>query len=230
MASKTAQVRASGLTQAEEIVAEEMKKIDVDPATEDPGEERTIKFRTPGFSRMRVEWRGDDLVIVRQVQNVVEDRLIHAFRDAYALLHELYDLVRTPEIVNGQIVKDRHGFTIWKRNPITGSFEEDWSKLTVKEKENLLFGLTTRIFGWEQRAAELWSEAMLAKAQYEERFSIAYDEPKVGTIDDRIAVGKKDAAEERYFAILMATLSRRADALVRSLSLLGQRVKDTLPS
>jgi hypothetical protein len=226
-----AKERASGKTGAEEEAERAVEDAFANPAEEDPGEERTIRFRTPGFSRMRVEWRGEDAIIVNTQKTVVEDRLIRMFPDAYALLNEVYDVVRTPEVdEHGQIRRDRHGFVIWRRHPATGSFEEDWSRLGKQERENFLFTITTRIFEWEQRAAEVWQESMLAKAQYEERFSIAFDEGMSGTVDDRTARGKKDAADERYFAILVATLSRRADALVRSMNLLGQRLKDTLPA
>lgn len=221
-------VRASGLTQTEEVTREVMDKAMEEPAAEDPGEEREIVFRTPGFSRIRTEWRGDDALIVQRVQGAVEEKLIHGFPDAYALMNEVYDLVRTPELDGGgNPRKDRYGFIIWARTP-TGSYDEDWSRLTRAQRETFMFEITTRIFGWEQQAVMLWTEAMLAKAQFEERFSIAYDLPMSGTIEDRTAAGKMDAADERYFAIYCAALSRGADSIVNSLKLLGQRLKDTM--
>jgi hypothetical protein len=84
------------------------------------------------------------------------------------------------------------------------------------------------MFGWEQRAADAWGEAMFAKAQWEERFAIDYDAPFTGTIEDRTAKGNIGAREERYFAIFLSLYSRKADAVVRSLALLGQRLKDSM--
>lgn len=224
----TTKTRASGLTAAEEEAKEVVEESFADPATEDPGEERKVTFRTPGFSRMRTDWNGDDALVLSRVQMVIEDRIVTTFADAFSLMHEVYEVVRTPLTdAEGNIQRDRFGFPIWRRTP-AGSFEEDWTRLGTKERENFLFQITTRIFDWEQRAADAWTEAMLAKAIYEERFSIAYDAPKTGTIDDRTARGKTDAADERYFAILMAAYSRKADALVRSLALLGQRLKDAM--
>lgn len=80
------------------------------------------------------------------------------------------------------------------------------------------------------RAADAWTESMFAKAQWEERFGIAYGAPHDGTIEDRTSYAKRDAAEERYFAIFAASYSRKADALVRVMSTLGQRLKDSLVS
>ena len=102
---------------------------------------------------------------------------------------------------------------------------EDFSKLRQPQKEHFMFSLTTRLFLWQQQAADVWAEAMFAKAQWEERFSIGYDAGRGGTIEGRTAKGRIDAREERYFAVLMSVHSRKADALVRSLELLTQRLK-----
>lgn len=228
MVSESRKVRASGETQASEEARQAGADAVVEPAAEDPGEEREIKFRTPGFSRIRTEWTPDDALVVLRVKGAVEERIISTFGDAFIVLHEVYDIVRTKQTnEEGAVVKDRFGFAMWERTQ-SGGFIEDWSKLGHKEREDFLFQITTRIFEWSQRATDAWTEAMLAKAQYEERFSIAYDEPVKGTIEDRTAKGKMEAAEERYFAILLAAYSRKADALVRSLELLGQRLKDAM--
>ena len=69
---------------------------------------------------------------------------------------------------------------------------------------------------------------MFAKAQWEERFSIAFDAPMSGTVDDRRAAGNIDAREERYFAIFLSLYSRKADSIVRSMELLSQRLRDSM--
>lgn len=191
-------------------------------------EERKRTFRTPGFSRMTLEWSSQDRDVIRAAKDAVDGRIIREFQDAYEIMYRVYDLVRTPEVTaDGEIVKDRFGYTVWRKSP-TGEYLEDWSRLMFREKEDLLFRITTRMMDWEQRSANLWGEAMMAKARWEERYSISFDAPIAGTVDDRRSKGNINSADERYFAIYTTWLSRRAEALVRSMNLLGQRLKDSL--
>jgi len=191
-------------------------------------EERKRTFRTPGFSRMTLEWSSHDREIIRAAKDAVDGHIIREFQDAYEIMYRIYDLVRTPEVTaDGEIVKDRFGYTMWRKSP-TGEYQEDWSRLTFREKEDLLFRITTRMMDWEQRSANLWGEAMMAKARWEERYAIAFDAPIAGTVDDRRSKGNMNSTDERYFAIYTTWLSRRSESLVRSMSLLGQRLKDSL--
>ena len=225
---KSGKVRASGEKAASEEAQAEIQKMDEPMEVELP-EEREKKFRTPGFSRMRLDWRGEDSHIVSQAVAAVEGMITTKFSDAYEVMYQVYDLVRTPLVdeKTGEIQVDQWGLTLWKQTP-SGSYEEDWSKMTLKEKEHFLFTITTRIFDLEQRAGNVWMEAMFAKAQFDERFAIAFDAPMSGTVDDRRAAGNIDAREERYFAIFLTAYSRKVDALVRTLGLLAQRIKDTM--
>lgn len=206
----------------EEVVAEEAAENEnlVEQVLPD---EEAKKWRTPGFSRMRVEWRGEDRPVVDRVKAVVESKLYTEFADAYALIYEIFELVRN------QIGVDERGDPVWERDA-NGNFVEDFSKMRPKEKEHFMFALTTRLFLWQQQAADAWGEAMFAKAQWEERFSIGYDAGRAGTIEGRTAKGKIDAREERYFAVLLSVYSRKVDALVRSMELLTQRLKDSMVS
>jgi hypothetical protein len=219
--------RASGATQAEEVVRELAEEIDK-PAEPELPEERARQFRTPGFHRMRTDWRAEDQSVMAQIRSVIDERIVEQFMDAYETMEILYEIVREPERdAKGDVIRDRFGFAQYRRSP-SGGWIEDFTKLTNKQKENFLFIITTRLFAWEQKAADAWSEAMYAKVMWEERFSISYDAPRVGTIDDRTAKGRIESAEERYFAIFMSAYSRKADAIVRTLSLLGQRLKDAM--
>lgn len=223
----TAKTRSSGETAAEEVTKEQSENFDASISVDLPEETRRT-HRSPGFARMRTDWNSDDRQIINQAKAAVEGRIRRNFMDAYQLMYEVYDLVRTPEAdANGEAVKDQWGLTVWAKSE-SGSYREDWTKLTSKQRENFLFAITTRIFEWEQRAADAWAEAMFAKAAWEERFSIQFDAPMSGTVDDRKAYGNKNAADERYFAIFLSVYSRKADAIVRSLSLLGQRLKDSM--
>ena len=225
---KSEQVRASGKTAAEEEAEVESESMTDNMDDRVLHEEREKTFRTPGFARMRTDWLSPDRAIIQRMQASVDGRILHNFQDAYQVMYEVYELVRTPKLDDDdEVVRDQWGFPVWVQTP-SGSYEEDWTRLTSKQKENLLFTITTRLFDWEQRAADAWGEAMFAKAQFEERFAIAFDAPMSGTVDDRRAAGNMDAREERYFAIFLTLYSRKAEAIVRTLSLLGQRVKDSM--
>lgn len=226
---KSGQTRASGERASEEEAKEQSEAMTEPLDDRVLHEERERTFRTPGFSRMRTDWRSDDRPIIEHARAVVDGRILANFQDAYQVMHEVYDLVRTPQVdeETGEVLKDQWGFPLWKQT-VSGSYEEDWTRLTLKQKNNLLFTITTRLFDWEQRAADAWGEAMFAKAQFEERFAIAFDAPMAGTVDDRRAAGNIDAREERYFAIFLTLYSRKADAVVKTLALLGQRLKDSM--
>lgn len=213
--------------QVERAVKGEREKFDDVTALEtDP--ERTLEHRTPGFRRIRTKWSGEDGQIVRHVLQLVESELVRDFADAYQLMNRLLEIVREPEHVNGEIKTDLHGFTIWKRDEF-GDFVEDWTKLGIKQRELFLFQLTTRLVAWEQQAADSWGEAMLSKATWEERFAKCFDDPPGRlTVEDRTQKGRLGSMDERYFAITRSLYSRKAEALVRSMERLCQRLKDVM--
>jgi hypothetical protein len=226
---KQGQKRNSGQPVASEIAKEEADKVDQPVEQAILPDERETKFRTPGFSRMRIEWSSDDRPVIDRAQQMADGVILRAFEDAYEVMYQVYNLVREPDVdtKTGEIKVDKFGMTVWKRTP-SGGFDEDFTRLGRRQKEDLLFKITTRLFDWEQRAANIWMDSMVAKAQWEERFSIGFDAPMAGTVDDRRAAGNLDARDERYFAIFQTALSRKADAIVRSMTLLAQRLKDSM--
>jgi len=187
------------------------------------------KWRTPGFQRMRLDWSSEDREVLNRAKSTAEGRLYREFPEVYRLLYRVYDIVRTVEVdpQSGEILKDQWGLPKWHKDQL-GSYVEDFSKLGIKEKEDILFTITTHLVEWQQLAADAWAEAMFSKAQWEERFSMGYAAPMSGTIEARTATGRLDSRDERYFAVFCSMYSRKADALIRSLELLGQRIKDSM--
>lgn len=221
--------RASGQTAASEEAHEAAKDFDEQPIAE-TDTERMKQFATPGFARMRISWNRSEGRMIQRIHETVDGRILHQFRDAYAVMSDIYDDVRTPEFDETGVAKtDARGFIVWKRLP-TGAFEEDWTRLTHDRRENYLFRITTALFNWEMRAADAWTEAMMAKAIWQEKFAIEFDRPHSGTVDDRTSFGNMGSADERYFALFLSAYSRKADAIVRTMTLLAQRLKDTLPT
>lgn len=203
------------------------KEIDQLPNPELP-DERERKFQSPGFSRIRMQWNGPEGQIVNAMHASVQRKIDENFEDAYSLMYEIYDLVREVELdPKGSPVLAADGLPRWKRTP-SGNFVEDWSKLTYRQRERFLFQLTTRLFEWEQRATEAWAESMFAKVTWEQTFSNGFEslEGTRPTVDARTARGKIVAREEHYLAIFMTYYSRRAEAIVRAMTLLAQRIRD----
>lgn len=193
-------------------------------------DEREEWFRAPGLQRMKTDWSRDERNHMDRVHGAIERKAFEMFSDAWAVMNDIWDVVREPEVneVTGEVIKDQFGFVQWKRHPATNAYYEDWSRLTYRQREDFLFKITTNLFDWEQRAVALWTEAMFAKAMFTERFAIEYDAPMSGTIDDRNAVGNKKAAEDRYFALMQTAVSRRADAIIRTMTNLQLRLKDLM--
>lgn len=225
--------RANDELTADQAANEAGEQLTEEIQVEGAVEERK-KFRTPGFTRMRFDWAHDeDRVVVAASHRLADETIQSTFRDAFILLARLYDIIREPELVpdsNGEMVshRDAQGNVVWKRDHDDHWYIEDWSNLSRREMENFYGSIMTMMFSWEQRSDQMWSEAMYAKASFEERFAIAFDEPKTGTEGVRKAKGNVDAAEERYFALYLAYLSRRAASVVRSMERVGRTLKDLI--
>lgn len=209
----TLKTRVSGKTAAEETVDEvsdevtqtDLLNVDVDTKK---------KFRTVGFQRMRTDWNAEDKIIIEKARKLANDRLFQEFKDGFNILSWVYSLVREPEVdENGEIQVDSQNQVIYQRNEY-GVYVEDYSKLTTKDRDNLLFAISTRLFSWEQKAADIWGEALQSKGVWQEKFSLEFEAPMSGTQGDREARGNKESAQERYFAIYVSTYSRKADAFV----------------
>lgn len=207
-----------------EIAAEpdEPVAVDIDP-------DRTRETARPGFSRMRTTWRpGDDAEVMGIAQEA--DGIIHrAFPDVYLIMNELWGIVREPVTdMVGDIVTDVFGWPQWKKAP-SGAFIEDYTRLTGREKDDFLLRITTMLMEWEQQASKQHLWAMLAKARWEEAMATGFVAPTGRiTVEERTQRGRVHAAEDRYHAIFRSAVSRSADQLVRSMVLLGQRLKDSL--
>ena len=210
-------------TNAEEVIAAAEQEEEVVEADD------WKRFRTPGFQRMRLNWLSDDKRVVAQSRAVVGHRLLEEFRDLFLLTDRIFSVIRTPifDPETGEIATNADGATQWVLAE-SGYPQEDYSRLTMREREQFLFEITVNLIFWQQRAADIWGEAMLAKAQWEERHAHGFDLPRSGTDATRENSGKLTSRDERYFAVFMGWYSKKADSLVRSIELLGQRLKDSL--
>lgn len=217
-------IRAHGQTTAEDEVREATKDADNLPEVDPP---KPLNL-TRAFQRMKTDWTGDDRDIINRVKHDLDEIIMEQFADAFAIMFDIYALVRKPVMSEeGEITVDLQGFPEWERNR-DGSIVEDWDKLNSKSREKFLYQIITRMFEWEQTAAGAWGEALFAKTQWEEAFATGFESitNSKATIQDRDARGRRLSAEHRYLAVYKAYLSRKADAVVRSMGALSQRLKD----
>ncbi len=211
------------------IVADASKEADdLGALPTDP--DRSPAFLRPGLSRMRTEWQPGDAPQVTAVIRTAEGRIRQLFPDAYQLMNEIWTHVRRPvaDAATGEFAKDEYGWPVWER-AASGAPIEDFSRLTLRQRDDYLFRITTSLFEWEQRCSTLWLEAMLAKGVWEEAMATGFVAPSGRvTVEERLQRGRINAVQDRYHAIFRTHLSRSAEALVRSMTLLGQRLKDSM--
>lgn len=218
--------------QANRALAEVVRDAEV-PMTVDPAPDRTRLFSSLNFSRMRTSWNPGEQEVIDAAKVQSDRELTREFAEVYRILDKVYEIVRTPmrDPDTGQPITGRHGFIVWQTDHL-GMVLEDWSRLTERDKDGLIHEITTHLVMWEQKAADFWAEAMFAKALWEENFAITFVETPLvenrrPTVEDRTQNAQVAAREQRYLAIYMSVRSKKAEALVRSMSLLSQRLKDT---
>src|SRR5690606_8507352 len=124
-----------------------------EPLEPDPAPDRTRGFEPVLFTRMRTRWSRDEQDAVEMAAQPAERELNVEFADAYRLLHRgdslARDVARDPHA--GEPLGGAQGFAIWVKDA-NGMYREDWSRLTDRDKEDLLHQITTRLVLWEQRS------------------------------------------------------------------------------
>lgn len=219
---------------AERVIREQADAF-AEPLEVDPAPDRARGFTHTGFSRMRTRWNTEEQSVISLAHDQVEHELAVAFGDIYRILNRVYDTVRQymrDPHTGAPITSGPHDMPVWEKDA-TGMEIEDWSRLTEAMKEEFLYQITTRLVLWEQAAAEMKGEALYSKALWEERYAAGFMgtpliEGRRPTVEDRTQEGHASARDFRYMAIYMTVRSNRADALVRSMERLAQRMKDTL--
>ncbi len=209
--------------------AERALKDAEDDWKQDPGEippDREKDFGSGLLSRMKTSWTGEDAHTVALVRKQAEIDIRTIFRDAFGIMIDVYLEVRQPKVdSDGSLILDENGLEpLWEEDGF-GKIIENWNLLTDKKREQFIMEIVTVMVRTEQKAADLWGESQLAKAKWEDTFVEGFLRSK-GTNDARTNEGKAGAREDRYFAIYKSWVSRKADALVRSLERLCQRLKD----
>src|SRR6266704_2212101 len=125
------------------------------PMAPDIPPDRTRRFRSVNFSRMRTEWGGEDKIKVAEIGRIADQVMAQRFADAYWLLERVHRVVREPLITgSGEPVRDLVGHPRWRRNEM-GFYIEDWSRLGDAQRNDLLHELAIHLFEWRQQADAL---------------------------------------------------------------------------
>jgi hypothetical protein len=205
-----------------------------EPMVSDPHPDRTHESTRTGFSRMRTGWAGDDAHKVVELE-ALSDRIIRRrFSVAFAVIERIRSHVRSQAVntQTGELLTYEDGTPQWAKDEF-GVPEEDWGRLSDRDRKALMFTIATHMFEWELVKANLWAEAMYAKGEWEEIFSRGYTalpgHVPAGkpTIEDRTHHSQKNAAQERYFALFQSALSRKADGVVKVMAGLQRTLEST---
>lgn len=192
------------------------------PAEPDIPPDRTRRFSHVNFQRMRTTWTEADKTRLAEINRRADIVLADCFPDAWWLLERIYRVVREPVVqtATGAVMKDGAGHTRWQRNAL-GFIVEHWDRLGDQQRDDFLHELAIHLVEWRQQAVVMWGSAMFAKGIWEEAFAWGYTtapgEGRRLTVDDRTQAGHLASIEDRYFAIFQSVLSRRAEALIKSL-------------
>lgn len=217
----------------EEVIRELSREAD-QPMDVDPHDDRTRTFGPSVLSRMvtRGGPNPETERVLEQLGDLADREILKQFGNAYQLMNDLYGIVRAPLIhpETHEVLRDLYGFPLWERTE-SGYPIEEWDRLGYKERQDFLFRITTNLFAWEQAAATMRGNSQYLKAVWERALAQGYQDSRASggkTVEDRTQAARMSSTDERLEGIFYTILSHRADALVRSLSLLGQRLKDVL--
>lgn len=217
--------RAHGQTAGEEEAHEKVRDLDkpVELETEQP------VSLTRAFQKVRTDWQGKDRDTMRSIKDDVSQFIFDQFQDAFEIEYQIWNIVREKVVdkTTGEVLKAPDGLDLWATRP-DGSYIEDWSKIGTKEREALLYQIITRLFTWEQTAAEIRGEALFAKAIWEEAFAYSFDKApgEKKTVEARNAVATRVTFDHRFLAVYKAVANDKAQAIVRSMDRICQRLKD----
>jgi hypothetical protein len=187
------------------------------PLAPDIHPDRTRQFRSVNLSRMRTQWPNADVIIMDEIKLRAAKLIEEKFATAFSLRNRILLCVRS-------LGPDNQS---WEKNE-DDTIAEEWALLSDSQRDDFLYSISVNLFEWELTAVELWHEAMVAKAQWEQAFAQGYLS-KEGryTVDDKTQEGHYASVEERYQAIFLSSLSRSADAVVRSMTHLSNVLERT---
>lgn len=188
--------------------------VGLEEALEGPDEpelpaERERTLRAPGFTRMPVSWHGEHAAMIRTINVMAEEWVRGEFDDLFALIEEIDRAACPVDASTGE-----------KGRP-------DYAAIPETRKQHWVLELSVRLVDWEQKAAVLWGEAMMAKVIRQEVFTDAYLTVVKGrTVEDRTQAGQSASLQDYYFAVLCALRHKRAVAACSSAERVCQRLKD----
>jgi hypothetical protein len=220
------QQRQHGQTGGEEEAHEAAKNLAKEIEAKDVL--KTLNL-TRGFQRMKMDLQGSERDVLNSMMINMEKLIREEFAEEFAIMNDLHWIVRDQVVVDDEPQYDDWGFPVYERNP-DGSYVEDWGRLTQKQTKHFIFRIINSTFAGEQKSADAWGRALLAKTRYEEAFSVQFDNhpDNKATVESRKAHAESRAIDYKYYAVLQTWYSRKAEGIIKRLDALHQRLKDSL--
>lgn len=160
-------------------------------------ETETVRFLAED---MRFEFRKAEASIVHRIEEAAESLVRDLFGWADDALSRFYSSVRTPELSDsGTVVLDGNGQPIWKRDPDTGQYIEDWRRLDGMDVEAAIMDLQRVIVRASDEVTMLHGRTAMAQAVKDDEYWEAYRAVIDGTVNDRTASAYRATRDSRYF-------------------------------
>lgn len=161
---------------------------------------------------MRYEFRRSEAGIVQRIEEAAEQMAADLFGWADNALDRFYESVRVPELnPAGTVATDANGRVVWKRDPDTGQFLEDWRRLDGMDVEAAIMDLQRVIVRASDEVARLHGRTAMAQAVKDDEYWEAYRAVIDGTVNDRTASAHRATRDSRYFYFYTYLLWNRAN-------------------
>lgn len=169
----------------------------------------TLRFITED---LRYEPRRAEAGVVARIEEAVDSLLRDLFGWADQALDRFYESVRVPELTPaGTVATDGDGRPLWKRDPDTGHFLEDWRRLDGMDVESAIMDLQRVIVRASDEVAVLYGRTHMAQAVKEDEYWEAYRAVIDGTVNDRTASAYRATRDSRYFYFYTYLIWHRAN-------------------
>lgn len=202
---------------ARELQSQYEKEMEEAPqGAEEEGDEHRVMHREGKglLSKLRFEWRPEDLALRQQIQGAVDREFETMFSGVFDVIDNLYAGMRIP-------LTDRAGQPVIEEGRAqfekdeNGHFVERWDRLSADEIEDAIFRLAELRLSLAPRVNSLLMDALFAKYRANDEWDDAYTAILEDTVPGRTAKANKKSRMDRYHALFLNWLYTSANAFFR---------------
>jgi len=194
-----------------------------------PAEEAVLRVEEQGtiFEKIRFAWRPEDQAILDRVRLAADRSFAQLFSEAVAVIDGFYETLRIPEVnQHGVVVLGADQRPIWRRDPGTGKFVEQWDQLTGQDIEQALMNIQRIRFQAAPEVNWLMNEAIYARHVADDAKDEAWASVIQGTQGDRTAKANRVSRQDRYHAYFRYVLWSHADTFMREMTAFAKKLSD----